>query len=154
MRNLVKAVCSKCASCQLNKKHQLKYRKIPPKDPDIILWDVLCIDLIGPYIITVELNGNKKEIILHCLTMIDPATGWFKIAEIPNKRADYVSNILQQTWLVRHLWPTKVICDRGSEFMAKTKDMLENKYGIKQQVILTQNPQANAMVKHAHQTLH
>jgi hypothetical protein len=154
MRNLVKAVCSKCASCQLNKKHQLKYGKIPPKDPDIIPWDVLCIDLIGPYVITVDMNGNKKEIILHCLTMIDPATGWFEIVEIPNKRADYVSNILQQTWLVRYPWPTKVICDRGSEFMAETKDMLENEYGIKQQVITTRNPQANSMVERAHQTLH
>jgi hypothetical protein len=84
--------------------------------------------------------------------MIDPATGWFEIAEISNKWADYVSNILQQTWLVRYLWPTKVICGRGSEFMAKTKDMLENEYGIKQQVILTRNPQANSMVERAHLT--
>ena len=29
MRNTVKQVCSKCKSCQLNKKHQLKYGKIP-----------------------------------------------------------------------------------------------------------------------------
>jgi hypothetical protein len=49
------------------------------------------MDLIGPYTISVELNGNKKEIILHCLTMIDPTTGWFEIAEISTKRDDYVS---------------------------------------------------------------
>jgi hypothetical protein len=101
------------------------------------LWDVLCIDLIGPYTITVELNGNKKEMLLHCQTTIDSTTGWFKIAEIPTKQADYVSNILQQMWLVRHPWPNKVICDCGSEFMAETKDMLKNEYGIKQQVITT-----------------
>jgi ribosomal protein S15P/S13E len=33
--------------------------------------------------------------------------------------------------------------------MAKAKDMLENEYGIKQQVILTRNPQANSMVERA-----
>jgi hypothetical protein len=90
MCNLVnlKAVCRKCKSCQLNKKHQLKYEKIPPKDPDANLWDVLCIDLIGPYSITVEVQGKKKEIVLHCLTMIDPTTGWLEIAEVPRKRAD------------------------------------------------------------------
>jgi hypothetical protein len=55
--------------------------------------------------------------------------------------------------LVCYPWPTKVICDRSSEFMAKTKDMLKNEYGIKQQVITTQNPQANSMVERAHQTL-
>jgi Integrase zinc binding domain len=72
MHNLVKVVCSKCASCQLNKKHQLKYGKIPPKDPDVVPWDVLCISLIGLYTIAVDLNGKKKKIILHCLTMMIP----------------------------------------------------------------------------------
>jgi Integrase zinc binding domain len=76
MCNLVNAVCCKCANCRLNKNHQLKYGKIPPKDPDGTPWDVQCIDLIGPYTITVDLNGEKKEIILHCLITIDPATHW------------------------------------------------------------------------------
>jgi hypothetical protein len=51
-------------------------------------------------------------------------------------------------------WPTKVICDHGSDFMAETKDLLKSKFGIRQQAILTQNAQANSMVEHAHQTLH
>ena len=105
MRNTVKQVCSKCESCQLNKKHQLKYGKTPLKDPDIIPWDVLCIDLIGPYPIV---KGQPMKFVLHCLTMIDPATGWFEIAEVPNKQADYIANILQQSWLVRYPWPTKL----------------------------------------------
>jgi hypothetical protein len=46
------------------------------------------------------------------------------------------------------------LCDCGAELMAKTKDMLKNEYGIKQQVITTQNPQANSMVERVHQTLH
>jgi hypothetical protein len=54
------------------------------------------------------------------------------------KKADYVSNVLGN--LVSTIpMPTKVICDQGYEFMAKTKDMLENKYDIKQQVIVTQS---------------
>ena len=86
--------------------------------------------------------------------MIDPATGWFEIAEVPDRRADNISNILQQSWLVRYPWPTKVICECGGEFMAEVKAMLEEGYGIKQQVISTRNPQANSMVERAHQTLH
>ena len=35
------------------------------------------------------------------MTMIDPATGWFEIVEIPNKRADYIANVLEYTWLTR-----------------------------------------------------
>jgi hypothetical protein len=123
-------------------------------DPDMNRCVLLCLALIGPYNMTVDVKGNKKEIIQHCLTMIDPASRWFEIAEVPTKRADYVSNILLQMWLVLYPWPTKVICDRRTEFMAKTKDMLKNEYGIKQQVVTTQNPQVNSMVERVHQTLH
>jgi len=42
--------------------------------------------------------------------MIDPATGWFEIVEIPNKKADEIANLLEQTWLVRYPWPQNVIC--------------------------------------------
>jgi hypothetical protein len=31
--------------------------------------------------------------------MIDPVTGWFEIAEIPEKTADEVINVLEMTWL-------------------------------------------------------
>jgi hypothetical protein len=69
--------------------------------------------------------------------MIDPATGWFEIAKVPDRRADNISNILQQSWLVCYPWPTKAICDHGKEIMAEVKEMLEKGYGIKQQVITT-----------------
>ena len=52
-----------------------------PKTPEYKFWYTLCIDLIGPY----EIGQGKNKTQLHCLTMIDPATGWFEIAEIPNK---------------------------------------------------------------------
>jgi hypothetical protein len=43
-------------------------------------WRVLCVDLIGPY----TLKGKDSSIIdFMCLTMIDPATSWFEIVELP-----------------------------------------------------------------------
>jgi hypothetical protein len=43
-------------------------------------WEALCVDLIGPY----TLNGKDgSSIDFMCLTMIDPATSWFKIVELP-----------------------------------------------------------------------
>ena len=83
-------------------------------------WDTLCIDLIGPY--TVKEIGKKKWT-LHCLTMIDPATEWFEIAEIPSKQADQVANVLEQTWFSRYPLPRQVIHDRGTKFMAKVHEM-------------------------------
>ena len=34
---------------------------------------------------------------LHCLTMIDPVTGWFKITDIQNKHMYEVANTLERT---------------------------------------------------------
>ena len=43
-------------------------------------WEALCIDLIGPY----TMKGKEgTEIDFMCLTMIDPASSWFEMAELP-----------------------------------------------------------------------
>ena len=51
-------------------------------------WRTVHIDLIGPYSITVKQSqpeGIIKEIELELtvMTMVDPATGWFEIIEVP-----------------------------------------------------------------------
>ena len=71
----------------------------------------LRVDLIGPYTIK-QPNGNKLQ--LWCVTMIDPATGWFEMAEIPSKDAYTVAHVVERTWFMRYPWPTKVIIDRGT----------------------------------------
>ena len=96
----------------------------------------------------------KNEVKLHGLTMIDPATGWFEMVEIPNRSADYTSNFLEWMWLTRYPWPTQVVFDRGSEFQAELSAMLKNDYGITKKVITTRNPQANSMVERIHQVIH
>ena len=52
---------------------------LPAKAPDVLPWYTLCIDLIGPY----KTGKDQNEVQLHCLTMIDPATGWFEIVKYP-----------------------------------------------------------------------
>ena len=70
----------KCHSCQVNKLRNYKYDKLPAKLTITTPWEALCVDLIGPY----TLKGiDKTEIDVVCITMIDPATSWFKIAELP-----------------------------------------------------------------------
>ena len=79
--------------------------------------------------------------------MIDPATGWFEMREIKTKTADSVANVLEQAWLTRYPWPTRMIFDRGSDFKAKLCQMIKNDYGIKVKPITTRKPQANAIVE-------
>ena len=128
------------------KKSKKKYGHLPEKEAESEPWDKLCVDLIGPYTI----KQNKKELNLHCLTMIDPATGWFEMKQIPDKRADTIANIVEQTWFSRYPWPTQIIFDRGKEFMAEFSTMVQEDYGLKIKPINTRNPQANSILERIH----
>jgi len=86
--------------------------------------------------------------------MIDPATRWFEIAEVGNKTALEIAAMYELTWLQWYPWPTEVVLDRGKEFMGEMRCMLRDDYGITRKPITTHNPQANAMVERAHQTIH
>ena len=141
----VKRKCKHCSICQRTKRLAKKYGKLPEKEAEAIPWDRLCVDLIGPY----ELEGHT----LWCITMIDPATSWFEIREIPNKRADTIANVVEQNWLTRYPAPIIITYDRGNEFMAEFAEMIKKEYGIKSKPITKRNPQANAIIERVHQTL-
>ena len=80
LRMTVQSHVKKCHSCQVNKRRQFKYGKLPTKLAITTPWEALCVDVIGPY----TLRGTDKIVIdFMCVTMIDPATSWFKIAELP-----------------------------------------------------------------------
>jgi hypothetical protein len=162
LRNTVLEVCAKCLNCRLNKptaRQGKAYGHLPEKEADSIPWKTCCIDLIGPYEFgKVKKRGTKiisdTRISLTALTMIDPATGWFEIVEVPHKRADIIANLFEKTWLTRYPWPQEVVLDRGSEFMAEVIQLLRDEYGVKRKPITSRNPQANSMVERAHKTLH
>ena len=138
-------------SKQTTKKSKLKYGHLPVKAAEADPWEILCIDIFGPY--TIVRKKPFKPLTLWCLTMIDPATGWFEIAEVKNKFADQIANKIEQVWLSRYPWPSQVTSDRGTEFKAEVFDMITKNYGITARVITTRNPQANAILERIHQTV-
>jgi len=101
LRADVVRTCRACPTCKVRKKRDSKLGKLPAKVAEHIPWHTLCIDLVGPYRIGKYDKDPKKnkQVELHCLTMIDPATGWFEICEIDSKRADYIANYLEFHWL-------------------------------------------------------
>jgi len=157
LRPTVQRVIKACPNCELCKENSKKYGLLPPKTtPEIIPWHTLCVDLIGPYNFGVK---NKKEpekdtfVQLHCLTMIDPATGLFECCEIMRKRADYIANHLEISWLTRYPWPTEIVMGKGREFALEVADLFKSEYGIHRKIITSRNPQANSMIERCHQTL-
>jgi hypothetical protein len=80
MRNTIQRNVKSCRSCQVNKRHSLRYGHIPPKLVTTTPRRVLCVDLVGP----LTLKGKDgSSIDFMCLTMNNPTTSWFKIVELP-----------------------------------------------------------------------
>ena len=129
-----------------------KYGKLPPKVAETKPWENLCVDLIGPY--NVHRQG-KKPLKLQCLTMVDPATGWFEIIEYKDKSPNTIANLVEQEWITRYPNPDIITFDKGKEFIGKafSNDLIQDEYGIKIQRTTTANPQSNAIVERIHQTL-
>jgi hypothetical protein len=50
MRNTIRRYVKSCRSCQVNKRHILRYGHVPPKLVITTPWKTLCVDLVGPYI--------------------------------------------------------------------------------------------------------
>jgi hypothetical protein len=104
----------------VNKKCTQKYEHLPSKIVISTPWEALCVDLVGPY----TLNGKDgSSIDFMALTMIDPASSWFKVVEIPtitrlmtrtvdskekvieeeifDKSSDGISRLVNKIWLCR-----------------------------------------------------
>ena len=107
-----------------------------------------------------------------CLTMIDAATGWFEIVELPtklrvtvdkktgrtteeeiiDKTSATVSRLLNQAWLSRYPRPKYLVCDNGSEFKLHLEALCKQ-YQIKRKPTTSKNPQANAILERVHAVL-
>ena len=87
-----------CQTCQLNKHKKTKYGHLPPKEAEAVIWNRMCIDLIGPYKIH---RKGQLDLECKCVTMIVLASDWFEIHQYDNKKSITVANIAEQEWFVR-----------------------------------------------------
>jgi Integrase zinc binding domain len=123
MREDIATYVRTCRTCQLGKKTRKKYGHLPPKDVEAtVLWNRGNIDLIGP------LNVKTKSIkwfVLNALTMINPATGWFEIAEIKERTAEHVAKTFDNIWLSRYPQPEYIGFDNGGENKGLFRQMIQ-----------------------------
>jgi hypothetical protein len=136
------------------------------------------VDLIGPY----TLKGKDGTVIdFMCVTMIDPATSWFEIVELPisqpvldipmgtkgrrgkdthiqqkdpyfDKSSATVSTLVNRTWFCRYPRSQYIIYDNGSEFKLHFETLCDT-YGLTRKPTTIKNPQANAILERVHQTI-
>ncbi len=79
MQTTVQSITKSCKLCQVNKRRTLKYGYLPSRIVISTPWMALCVDLVGPYILT---GKDGSAIDFMALTMIDPASSWFEIVEL------------------------------------------------------------------------
>jgi hypothetical protein len=125
-------------------------------------------DLIGPY----TLKGKDgTQIDFMCLTMIDPASSWFEIVELPvmetitpninkkgtkthkitkesyfDKTSTMISHVVNKTWFSRYPHCRNIIHDNGSEFKLHFEALCDS-YGVKRKLTSVKNPQVNAILE-------
>ena len=100
-------------------KQKKKYGHLPAKNPDVEPWKQVNIDCIGPY--TVKTPNGIKELI--AMTMINPATSWFEIAELKEISSDEFQRAFDHYWLCRYPRPQEISYDNASSFKLYFKQM-------------------------------
>ena len=165
--------CKKCKECQKHKTRSRKYGHLPSKViGDLVPWNTVHTDLIGPYSLTAKQyqpDGTiiNKEFSLTCMTFLDPATGWFEIVQVPlfniddvkngnreviDKTSARISQLFNQVWLTRYPRPKEVVFDNGSEFKKDFLPLLKD-FAIKPKPTTIKNPQANSPVERIHKVV-
>ena len=149
LREKVETYCKTCHVCQLSKKQRKKYGHLPPKEAEeAIPWKRVNVDVVGPYKVKVA----NKELSLLAMTMIDPATGWFEIAHLPEATSYETQKAFDSHWLARYPRPMEVGMDNGSHFKRHFTELIHN-YGLKKKTSTEYNPQSNGIIERVHQVL-
>jgi hypothetical protein len=171
MRTTIQSLTKSCKTCQTNKKRKLKNEHLPSKTVITVPWRALSVDLIGPYTLKCK-DGTIID--FTALTMIDPATSWFEVVELPlvrrlktitdngkessiveeiiDKTSEHIAWLINKTWLSRYPRCGYIIYKNGSEFKLSFEYLCET-YGIKRKPTTIKNPQANAILERLHQVL-
>ncbi len=157
----------------MNKRHSLRYGHVPPKLVITTPWRALCVDLVGPY----TFKGKDGSCIdFMCLTMINPATSWFKLVELStlsvtvpkggkgkkatfldytknteifDKTSAQISNLVYKRWFSRYPHCSYMIYDNESEFKLHFHALCKTYY-VKRKLTSIKNPQVNAILERIH----
>jgi hypothetical protein len=106
--------------------------------------------------------------------MIDPASSWFEIAELPvitrlrrqtvngkelltakeicDKTSDCIAKLVNKTWLSRYPLCCYLLYDNGSELKLHFKYLCRS-YGINRKSTMVKNPRANGILERVNQVL-
>jgi transposase InsO family protein len=124
------------------------YGELPPKDAEETPFDTVCVDLIGPW--KLSIFEEQKTIELNALSIIDAVTGLTEFSRINSKEAAYIATEFTRSWLQRYPKPRRCIHDNGSEFIGAPFQQMLSSNGIQDVPTTTMS---NGICERSHQTI-
>ena len=95
-----------------------------------MLWKRIKVDIIGPLKVDIiglyKISTANKVLALMAMTMINPATGWFKIAHLPQTNSYEIQQAFNSYWLAQYHRPMDVGMGNSSGFKHYFTELLNN----------------------------
>jgi Integrase zinc binding domain len=138
-----------CQICKKNKISSKRYGHLP--EPDLLCdpWEVIQIDLFGPWTFQ-DVSQNTHHI--QGLSIIDVATRWVELWPYSSKKSEDIALLVDQHWFCCYPQPCIAIFDNGSEFSFEFFELLRS-YGVTPKPTTVKNPQTNAFLERVHQVI-
>jgi hypothetical protein len=135
MRKDVCRYIRRCNECQLAKPNRAKPAGFASSPPILGPWDMLALDLMGPY----AKGVNQSS---YLLVIVDYFTKWVELFPLRKATAD---NIIKKLWEVACRWgfPKIIVSDNGKQFRSHIFKNWCIQFGIQSTYIAPYHPQAN-----------
>jgi transposase InsO family protein len=140
---------NKCQVCKKTKHPTKKYGHLPESDIICDPWEIIQINLFGPWTFQ---DITNKTYQIQGLSIIDVATRWVELCPYSSKKSEDIALLVDQNWFCRYPRPKIAMFDNGSEFSTEFRELLRS-YGVIAKLSTIKNPQTNAFVERVHQTI-
>ena len=134
--------CEVCQMRMLRKQQAELQENIIPTGP----MDVVGIDTVGPLV--TSNNGNN-----YIVTVVDWYSSWVEAYPVPNKEANTIAKVLLERFIPQHGCPSKIVSDRGTEYVNTAIDLLCTELHIKRSITTPYHPAANGKTERCHRFL-
>lgn len=137
MAKEIQSYIKKCEICQLCKTDNkvLRGEMGQPKDPELP-WKMISVDLVGP--LPRSKNGNS-----YLLVVLDVFSKFVLLKPLKKATAKTVIDFIENHVFLIFGVPKTLICDNGSQFIAKLFKDLLNEYNVRLWYTSNYHPQAN-----------
>ena len=143
----IKAYIAGCPSCNSYKNPKVTFKApLNPLPTASEPFELVGIDYIGP--IRSTSRGNQ-----YLLVLVDHFTKWVEAFPTKNASAILTANILTHQVFCRHGLPTKILTDRGKNFVGEVMSEVYKLMGIKKLTTSAYHPQTNGLTERFNGTL-